>query len=283
MNVIAPVLALIVTTAALAGGVEPVEVKYPPYPDVWGRKLPVPEGEESLPYVYRAPDGDLLIDFSWRPGGLKSGAEREFRTLTFFSGQLRKVDLQEANRFDEAVRAGGPYKSAKVDHIVLADGDVVDFRAVVGVGARCTPNYGSTLFRQDPDKYADFHQRILGEAKIETSPLRLYERPRRHHIWQYCNIAGGKDHYFKHVDPMTGGLIPLQDGTFLVSAMGYVIRYRPDLTSPFIDRRRELFLVAADRIRMLDQAVYRRPGAAIQNANDAIRDYLIHLRKEAEQ
>ena len=146
---------------------------------------------------------------------------------------------------------------------------MVDFRAVVGVGARCTPNYGSTLFRQDPDKYANLHQRIIGEVKIEMSPLRLYERPRQHHIWQYCNNVGGKDHYFKHVDPMTGSLIPLDDGTFLVSSKGYVIRYRPDLTSPFIDQRRELFLVDPDRIRMFDEAAFRRPGAAIQNANDA--------------
>ena len=58
---------------------------------------------------------------------------------------------------------------------------------------------------------------------------------------------------------------------------------RPDLSSPFIDQRRELFLVDPDRIRMFDEAAFRRPGAAIQNANDAIRDHLIHLRKEAEQ
>ena len=109
--------------------------------------------------------------------------------------------------------------------------------------------------------YADLRQRLFGEARIEKSLLRLYERPRRTDIWQYCHFAGGKDHYFKHVDTLAEALIPLEDGTFLVPAGRFVIRFRPDLTSPFIDRRRELFLVDADRIRMLHEAAGKRPGA----------------------
>ncbi len=44
-------------------------------------------------------------------------------------------------------------------------------------------------------------------------------------------------------------------------------------------------IVMIRTVAMLIQfpAAYCRPGAAVQNANDAIRDYLIHLRKKAEQ
>ena len=69
MKSIAALLCLFVTTIALAAEHGTVEKKYPPYPDVWGRKLPVPEGEEDLPSVYQTPNGDLLIKFSWRTRG----------------------------------------------------------------------------------------------------------------------------------------------------------------------------------------------------------------------
>ena len=276
---LALLLSLFATTV-LADGDRPVEKKYPPYPDVWGRALAVPEEAEPGQSVFLAPDGDVLIRYSWWPGGCREGASPEASTQTFFGGVIRKIDWAEADRILNAARAGGPYKRAMLDHVVLKGGDVVDFRAVIGGGRRCNPLYDSTLYRQDPGKYyGEYRPRFTTAVRIERIPLQLLKRPRRHHIWEYCNIAGGKDHYHTYLQLLSGLMVPLEDGTFLVPSSGYVIRYRPDLTSPFVDQRRELFLVDADHIRMLGEAADKRPASQIQNANDAIRDYLIPIRR----
>ena len=52
----------------LAGTVRAGETKHPPFPDVWGRVLPVPQ--TSIPTmrgsdIFHNPDGDRLIQFGY--------------------------------------------------------------------------------------------------------------------------------------------------------------------------------------------------------------------------
>ena len=105
------------------------------------------------------------------------------------------------------------------------------------------------------------------------------DKPTRVEIWESCDIAGDKDHYFASLNSTFPDLIPLEDETFLAVASELIIRFKPDLTSPFVDNQR-LFLVDTAVIDRLVEEAYARPGQAIQNANDAIRNHLLTLENE---
>ena len=60
-----------------------------------------------------------------------------------------------------------------------------------------------------------------------------------------------------------------------------MIRFRADLTSPFIDAHPNLFVVdAAEVDRVVRAAYYGRGGHRIQYGNDALYDYVMELKKK---
>ena len=106
----------------LAGTGRAGEIKYPPYPDFWGRALPV--SEDLLPTmrrsnIYHNPDGDRLIQFGYDNPLSSDGRDWRLRfTFSFFGGQFRQINPKEANRLSRAYwDTGRLYKRSKVDNI----------------------------------------------------------------------------------------------------------------------------------------------------------------------
>ena len=251
----------------LAGTARAGETKYPPYPDIWGREAPVPNGVEAslVSLLYRNPDGDRLIKFSWESGDSTTAVgERERRTVAFFSGDVKELNKAQSERIFRN------FEEADVDEIVYQNGDVIKTAPRTFAAPRCGSNYNHVLVKKNK----------AGKVLLSKILFLLYERPKRTGIWEHCSLAGGKDTYSMYADSQYLVLEPLEDGTFLgrLYAEKFVVRFKPDLTSPFVGNER-LFIVDTAVIDQLVEEAYARPGQAIQNANDAIRDYLLTLKK----
>jgi hypothetical protein len=264
---------MLLAFVVVAGIARAGEVKYPPYPDFWGRELPVPEelAHTTSTRIFDNPDGDRLIRFvfDWKPssGGIE---HLEWWTLTFFGGALKRIDAEQSERISRAYWGTGRlYKHSEVDKITFANGDVLSRGNRDFGGKRCWSNYSNTLVKKDSSGRIIFNKMLFSYS----------DKPTRVEIWESCDIAGEKNHYFAWLSSIYPHLVPLEDETFLALAPELIIRFKPNLTSPFVDNQR-LFLVDTTVIDRLVEEAYARPGQAIQNANDAIRDYLLTLKKE---
>jgi hypothetical protein len=242
---------------------------YPPYPDFWGRELPVPEGSMPGVRVYDNPDGDRLIRIVFDK--TTKGVERpEWWTLAFFGGELKEIDVEEADRLFRAYRKTGFFRKSIADKVIFANGDVIQYGKREFGGNRCGSNYTYTIDKLNR----------AGKVLLSKMLFRTYHPPVRNEIWSSCDIAAGYEHYIAYADAILPDFVPLEDGTFLVHTYEdkFVVRFRPDLTSPYIDNKK-LFLVDTAEIDRIVAQAYAGDGMGIQKANDAIRDYLTTLSK----
>ncbi|MDP6573933.1 MAG: hypothetical protein QGI63_09800 [Rhodospirillales bacterium] len=269
-NLALAVIALVGLTAIARAG----EIKYPPYPEIWGRVFPVPQelAHTTSTRIFDNPDGDRLIRFVFdRKPSLRGGDHFDWWTLTFFGGELRNIDAAESDRITRHYwDTGRGYKHSEVDKIFFANGDVIQDGTREFGGSRCGSNYTYTVEKLNR----------AGKVLLSKMLFLLHSAPIRRDIWSACFIAGDVGHYTSYADAEFPVFVPLEDSTFLLQTYNerFVIRFKPDLTSPFIDNER-LFLVDTAVIDRLVEEAYARPGQAIQNANDAIRDYLLKLSK----
>lgn len=108
--------ALLAALLAAPAAAEPA--RHPPYPDLWGRVLPMPAG--AVPaglHYFPTEDGDRLVAFSYRMAGAPYTQPAEFRALTFFGGALRASSYPEL----KALWARFP-KPSSIDRTPLPDG-----------------------------------------------------------------------------------------------------------------------------------------------------------------
>ena len=282
MAALAVLPCLFVTAPALAGGVEPVEKMYPPYPNVWGRKLLGPEGSVHGPTVVKNLDGDRFFMSSEPDGGPTIDTAYQTQTLTLFGGVTREIGKHERHLLYVRDEKTGEYpRLLDGGYIVLEGGDVIDGRSWLFKPGVCAPSYGRSLIRHGYGELGPLHKILFGPVKIEKILMQLYDRPRKGKISNDCGIAAGREQYIKRVQTFPPRFIPLADGTFMLPFGDFVVRFRADLTSPFVDSHPNLFLLDVEPIKAIVDKAYARPGVPIQNTNDDIRDYLIHLRREA--
>ena len=253
--------------------------KYPPYPDVWGREMPTSAGQRhSTTFVDHFGNGDFLLIHANRHVDPKTGETMKPVTwgrMEFFGGNHRTISV------DEVKRLGKIYKRVRIVGILNSDllrlpfGHRLQFGSREFGGANCSVNYATTMnLLNDDDK-------IVATRMV----MWLHKEPVRRPYWRYCGPPdGGPDHYFAKVDSLAFSPYYMRDETFL--ARGYenpfVIRFRPDLTSSFIDKHPNLFLVETAIIDRIVRRAYKRPGFRIQNANDVLQQYLLKLQRKKE-
>ncbi len=79
--------------------------KYPPYPDIWGRELPVPEDDTSASLdAYPMANGEVWFKFTRErepkpPGDGSKGRNRDRFLLKFFEGSLTPIPNEEVDAF----------------------------------------------------------------------------------------------------------------------------------------------------------------------------------------
>jgi hypothetical protein len=247
--------------------------KYPPYPDVWGHTLPLPNDESYSVWEdpYEAADGTVLYRVRSRP---KSGDEKPtYRILDFFAGNLREISRETDRKF----RTGGKFKTIKQAHmgdgsIHLPDGGRAEL--VSEMISNCRATWDIHFVLRDAE----------GGIVKDKMLLALYDRPVRTGLLRRCPLSDGKDFHFAHWRQLDGLLTPLGDGTFIIDSRIFLIRFRPDLTSPYITAHPNLFLV--DRsvvLKIVKSALHGKAGQLIQLVDNAVHQYLIKLKQETKR
>lgn len=196
--------------------------------------------------------------------------------MDFFSGSLRDELPGEVDAIREHARKKlDGYRNNSL-FINLGFGEKIDTWVREWAGNKCWVNYGTTINRVGSD----------GTPKISKMFFKILDPPVRKNINPDCGVADGP-----WGEPLVDQLVmayslrsflPLSDGTFLAGNddAGVIFRFRPNLISPFI-KNRKFFLVDTAEIDRLVEAAYARPGVPIKNANEAIHNYLLELRKES--
>lgn len=250
-------LAAILLSAAAISVAYASDPVYPPYPDVWKRKLPVDEQQRLGSVVlYNLKGNDILIDYyNW--------GRETFQYFTFFTEspvlESRISMLDDAPRY-RGLSLGQPGLANFGDVKNLAGGGTVEvamlppvpFDRLIPRG--CWPILTWPLRVTSP----------TGEVR-EGMLIRVSETAHATQQDASCKLF----HYLNRQSPtsrITAGnvlLAPLKDGTFLVSSgesgikLPYVIRLRTDLSSPAIDNK-EFFVVPSTEIQGRKQRFVER-------------------------
>lgn len=271
------ILLLALAVAALAGTGRPAAAAdYPPYPDVWGRELPAPAGRIVNGFYLRDKgNGDYVLTYTDHlvdaDGNLKAGSD--WSRLDFFAGSGGPISEDAADEIRRALPLPRPRVQSRggIWLYVPDERQVKPFsREPKGVG--CWVNYAGSLVLRDKA------EKVLADKVV----LRLLEAPERREYWDSCQRGTDSLSYDARVDGLSFVLYPLKDGTFLAegSSAPFLIRFRPDLTSPFIDAHPDLFLVdTVDVDRVVKAAYVASGGFRIQAANDALYDYVMGLKR----
>lgn len=250
---------------------------YPPYPDVWGRELAAPQGRIVNGFYLRAGgNGDYVITHTHHAadpetGNLQGGGD--WSRLDFFAGTRATIDEDGLNAIQRDLPFARPRVQSRGGIWLHLPGEiqVKPFsREPKGVG--CWVNYAGSLVLRDRA------EKVIADRVA----LRLLAAPERREYWDSCERGGTGGHYEAKVDALSFALYGLKDGTFLAEGASspFLIRFYPDLTSPFVEAHPDLFLVdTAEVDRVVKGAYAGTDGVRIQAANDALHAYVLELRR----
>jgi hypothetical protein len=250
-----------------------------PLPDVWGRELAVPTRRIVNGYYLRdRKDGDYVVTYTHHSadpetGNLQVGGD--WSRLDFFEGKTTPITSAQ----QDEIRLTYPAPQMRVQSrggvwLFLPGEMQVKPWSRELKGAGCWVNYAGSLVLRDKAEQVVKHKVVL----------RLLDAPERREYWNLCQSRRNtvdESHYDARVDALSFVLYPLADGTFLAegSASPFLIRFRPDLTSPFIDTHPNLFLVDSDEIDRVVKGSYTAAGDfSVQAANDALYKYAMELK-----
>ena len=250
------------------------------YADVWGRELTAPaerivngfylrdkgDGDYVITYTHHAPDPET--------GHLQTGSE--WTRVDFFGGNPQPINAAQ----EDAIRLAHPSPRPRIQSrggiwLFLPGEMQVKPWSRELKGAGCWVNYAGSLLLRDKDE----------KPVAQKVVLRLLPAPEKREYWQLCQSKRSSEeaYYDARVDALSFVLYPLKDGTFLAegSASPFLIRFRPDLTSPYIDAHPDLFLVDSDDVDEVVKAGYTEAqGFSVQAANDALYKYALKLKAE---
>lgn len=272
------VLALVLCAATGATAAEKA-----PLPDVWGRELAAPAGRIVNGYYLRdRGDGDYVITYTHHSADPETGNLQVGGTwsrLDFFAGTTVPISSDE----QDAIRIKYPPPRIRVQSrggvwLFLPGEMQVKPWSRELKGAGCWVNYAGSLILRDKT------EQVVKQKVV----LRLLEVPEKREYWSLCQTRGPREgmdesHYDARVDALSFVLYPLNDGTFLAegSASPFLIRFRADLTSPFVDAHPNLFLVDSDEIdRVVKESYTEAQGFSVQAANDALYKYALELKRK---
>lgn len=245
--------------ATLATAADPT---YPPYPDVWGRELPVAERKFASIEIYTDPDRRVVVNYY---EGEKDMA------MDFFTGQVRELKVDETNSWIHLRRENPAEYRRSLTKIDIGPNDRVAClqRHILGNRGVCWHNFNSSLWRG-----ADFLR-----PRISKMLFSILDKP---FVEEQDSDCG----FFHKPIPVTYqvesyflcSIYLLDDGTFLAAShnLETVIRFRPDLTSPYI-RNRKLFLVDTSTIDKIEET----ENYNLHTTNQMVFDLLTKLRKES--
>ena len=261
-----------VSTCVLAG-------EATPYPDFWGRELTAPAGRIVNGYYLRdRGNGDYVITYTHHAADPETGnlqVAGGWTKVDFFAGNPTPISAEDEDAIRVAFAAPRPRIQSRGGIWLYLPGEMqVKPWSRELKGAGCWVNYAGSLLLRDKA------EQVVAQKVV----LRLLDAPEKREYWELCQQRGtGEAHYEARVDALSFVLYPLKDGTFLAegSASPFLIRFRPDLTSPFVDAHPNLFLVDSDEVdRVVKDSYSEAKGFSVQAANDALYKYALALKRQ---
>lgn len=202
--------------------------RYPPYPDVWHRKIPEPREifPSSLSYG-RDADGDITVFYARSPVTRPEDFDRSKGAIRFFSGehaagisfaQYRKDSKPAYPQAEIALEGGKTIKRESLDE---------------RIPLRCPQQLNSFFVITDTN----------GQS-VRKSLLYILDRPQQHPIEDRCADTSERRFNAKVV-AIQGDFLPIDDGTFLVKdgEGGVVIRFDANLNTKTPLLGKQLFWV----------------------------------------
>lgn len=249
MRIATIVAAVIVTIATSAMA----QQKYPPYPEVWGRELPV-AGRDNHSVdtdMYPATDGDMLAYESIFVHE-RQKSTRTIHRISFFSGQ--DVLVTEAELHEQERKWPGPIPRSRGVGLEFPDGYGIHaglfHRSLIGDWKQCLSvpvYYAGKNFKYDARKTL---LRLFPSA-MDVKGSGTYCDPKSQPTTYHTRVR------FAFLTSNQDYILP--DGTFLtVLDDDFVVRFDRTLHSPFIDRRPDLFLVDFAQVEPIFAEATRR-------------------------
>jgi len=225
---------LALTGLACAGDRAPATAKkYPPYPDVWHRKIPEPREiyPNALNYE-KAANGDIVILYARLPVKRPEDVNRSKGAIYFFSGESYPEINYQYLMQTKLVR---PQKELRLASGKTIKYEILDHR----IPLRCPQQLNSYFVIRDAD------------GKVtRKSLLYILDKPQRYTIQERC-VDTIEREFDAKVVAIQSYILPLDDGTFLVKDgnAGIVIRFDANLKtkSPLLGQR--LFWVDTQQIQ----------------------------------
>ena len=252
--------------------------KYPPYPDVWGFRLPIAEGISPGVRVGKMADGDYIV--SYNNEKKRDGFYRDL-WITFFGGFNQEFKKDEWGKFwDKMCKEKREVEYDLKPKIKFSDGSAIEYRSPFGWGGggRCDDPFSIYFHKKDKDG------KIVGGKML----LYLYDKPVKDALNPYCerNMQFNKDYYFKKVENIyVVRLVPLEDDTFLIlfdiPQSLLIIRFDKNFNTKkgnFFGK--DIFLL--DRKTFVDIR-NKLPDDNDQAVNDVLSAYLTQLREEGKK
>lgn len=238
------------------------EPKYPPYPDVWGRELPVNERKFKTTRIMTDEGGRTVV--LYYDGG-------QDMVMDFFTGQAREKKEGEFDFWMSLWRENPKEFRRGSTKIVYGPNDRIACvqRHPTGRQGQSWHNFNSALWR-GPHFLRPRISKML--FRFLDAPVVKEQDSDTGEFFEPVAVTYQAESYFLCT------LYPLDDGTFLAASdeLTTVIRFRPDLTSPYI-KNRKLFLVDTSMIEKIEEAERHNPHPI----NQFILDHLTNLRKES--
>ena len=239
-------LAALAPGAALSQSGEPYTARLPD--DVWGVKLPLPEGafgnidtlhvyvdrqgDVIVPYFFSLPNVDGKKMAGWRFFSLSKGEVIKDWSYTRFERDTVYEDFAAEKHLRPAPPIDVPVHHWS-DQPRLPDGGWL--LAAFAAQGRCYIPIGDWLIKVDSS----------GQEVLRRMIVRISEEPRQFFTTTSCRIMDDRDIGYVRSQSILPEVYDLGDGTYLVKEMWgpFVIRFDEDWQSPFFDASNELLLV----------------------------------------
>jgi len=261
--------------------------KYPPYPDVWGHEIIIPDKSVIDPQIViiKMPDSDYMVEYITKE--TRIGKDLKFNRAghLFFSSRTLDFgeDVKEVQRIsDEARREKRWHSFIVVDFqkpkIVFSDGPSFEQKEILSGG--CDNPFSAQRYYLIRDRDGNLlKEKIL--VLLLSKPIKEEIDLKCERNWNYK----GK-YYYRRVAVMPRSyIIPLEDNTFIL-AFRFIREINGNRGVPVIRFDKDLN-TKADLMKfnffMLDRSEY---GNVIQkskgddNSNhEVVADYLLKLKK----
>lgn len=213
------------------------------YPDVWGIELPLPDKEidsASPSAIYEDEHGDIIVKYA-----IFYEDKHHVRLVSFFTRKLlyeyfytsEKEITKETRSFMKKLKKLKKITSG-LSPIIFSDGSkLMDFSIDLGKA------HPANTWIEKYDK--------KGEKIFSRTYLLKLEKPFKHNVLSVDNISDGSSD-----GPVPIHIVPLyfyrfwklKDGTYILDDIDKttLIRFRADLSSPYIENNHKFLVVDAD-------------------------------------